>query len=146
MSIIALTDIVQIPVGSHLKTLSPKYGIEHHGIYAGVHRGQPWVFHSVKPGGFTLAPFDQFHHGLEIKIIDRPVPGSTHQQDILMRAHQALGADWTLLGSNCEHLARWVFSGVAESKQVQAGVAISVLLASLALIVYDRPSTRRRRS
>lgn len=146
MSIIALRNIVQLPAGSHIKTFSPQYGIDHHGIFAGVYGGQPWVFHSVKPGGFTLAPFDQFHHGLLIEIVAMPVPGSTQQEEILMRAHQAIGTDWTLLGSNCEHLARWVFSGVAESKQVQTGVAISVFLAGLALIVYDRPSTRRRRS
>lgn len=50
----------------------------------------------------------------------------------IQRIHEALrNPKYDLFGNNCEHFARYVTTGVKESKQLQGAVAIAALGALL---------------
>ncbi len=139
----SVDQLAQIPAGTHIKTFSPQYGVDHHANFAGVWQGRGWVYHSVKPGGYVLAPSEDFHHGYELIVVAAPIRGSEHQRQILRRVEAALGTKWTLLASNCEHVASWVFGGRSESKQVQIGVGLVSVIGLLAVAALDKPKYSR---
>lgn len=88
-------------------------------------RQQPVVIHQTPPALRINWLQDTGRWKLLGRITDQP-----HAIDRMNKAFQT--PNYHLFGNNCEHFARYVATGVRESKQVQSGVFV----AGLALLVY----------
>jgi len=112
---------------------SASKGVDHFGIldignrigHPDVDGRQPVVIHQTPP---SLA-MNWLQDTGEWKVLGR----ITDERDAIDRMNKAWETpNYNLFGNNCEHFARYVATGVRESKQVQSGVFI----AGLALLVY----------
>lgn len=112
---------------------SASKGVDHYGIldvgnrirHQDVDGRQPVVIHQTPPS-LTL---NWLQDTGAWKVLGR----ITDERDAIDRMNKAWETpNYNLFGNNCEHFARYVATGVRESKQVQSGVFI----AGLALLVY----------
>ena len=110
-------------------------GVDHYGILDVGNRlrnpnvagrqQQPVVIHQTPPS-LTM---DWLQDTGAWKVLGR----ITDERDAIDRMNKASETpNYNLFGNNCEHFARYVATGLRESKQVQSGVFV----AGLALLVY----------
>lgn len=74
----------------------------------------------------------EFSDGKEVSLIGYPSDKSV--LEVLRRAKSMIGAKYNLLKWNCEHFVRWVHGLRVESKQVQTGVGIAIVVTALFLL------------
>lgn len=95
-------------------------------------RQRTWapVLYQLSPAGPTYCSADSFPLEVLERIHDEP--GATQ------RFEQALARpDYSILGNNCEHFARFVASGIRTSRQVW-GVLVAVTLVAAAVLLWPR--------
>lgn len=91
------------------------------------------VFEQQKLGGYRAIPFEEFQGGKHVTIHEGKPPAAA--QEILERVRTVPGwkPAYDLLLNNCEHCARYVYSGKHESTQSN-GLFVLGALAGLAIV------------
>ncbi len=70
----------------------------------------------------------------------------TDEEYAILRLIHALSSPWySLFGHNCEHFARFIATGVRESKQLQAVGAWAGVVALVVLVLKSAPAHARAR-
>lgn len=108
-------------IGDILTRPKPPLGlIRHYGVYLGVYDDTEYVIEAVKGEGVKLTTFKEFCLGKPRTV--RVIPRDDHSSisGILDRAREMIGKDYNKVSQNCEHVARYIHNGIAESKQVKA--------------------------
>lgn len=128
-----------------VKRKGTEKGVDHYGILdignrtrnPHVQGGLPFVVH-LMPAGFQadwLRPTDTWI--VVEKVLD--------ENNAAERLNEAWSRpEYNLLVNNCEHFARYVATGISESKQVQTTVAITMSLVALPLLASALDNTRTR--
>jgi len=109
------------------------FGTRHHGIYAGLHNGQPVIAENQRGFGvryvtlseFLLNDYSTLSH---IEPLTEP-----RRADVLPVIEQFLGTPYNLVTFNCEHFAHLVQYGRARS--VQAQIAWGAFLLSISSLL-----------
>jgi len=109
--------------------------VRHYGVAEGNYLGQCRVF-ELSPRGCVWTGPQQFADGENVTALSwKPL---TEGSEILRRVSevQRKYSKFSLLGNNCEHAARFIWTGDRESKQVKGfGWAAAALVA---LIIFGR--------
>lgn len=127
-----------------LRQEADKFGLDHEAIsdvgnrlhLSNVHFGHPVVVHQ-KPPGITFEYVEDTGPWIVVeKIAD--------EHAAIERLNQALtNPEYNLLSNNCEHFARYVATGVPESKQLQKAV-VCTLLGVVVIKVLSQQATAHR--
>jgi hypothetical protein len=107
-----------LPAGVYLVS-RPKIGgpLTHYGVLATGFSGCVDEVVESNMNGIRILPFNEFAQGLTVTILSGKPPHEAH--DAILRARDLLQKrpGYSLLGFNCEHLARQIYDGTAKSKQ-----------------------------
>lgn len=109
---------MQYELGAHLTT--PRWGFEHHGIYAGGGRVIQYTgFKSLfRVGPVEEVSLAEFSRGRPVSV--KPTQGRFSGAAAVQRARSRLGEDlYRFVSNNCEHFVEWCISGVSRSLQVE---------------------------
>ena len=109
---------MEYPLGAHLVT--PRWGFEHHGIYAGNGRVIQYTgFKSLlRVGPVEEVSLAEFSRGRPIHV--KPTPGRFGGAEAIVRARSRLGENrYDFVSNNCEHFVEWCLSGTSRSAQVE---------------------------
>jgi hypothetical protein len=108
----------------------------HYGVLATAippfHRDE--VLHLTRNGP-KVVTFSEFARGRKVRIQEGAPPEKV--QEIIQRAQTLLRwpKPYDLVSNNCEHAARWIVSGKAESRQIN-GVGWALGIGLVALLVF----------
>lgn len=112
-----------------LKRWSAEKGVDHYavGLAGSAARWMRcWtpVVVQLVPGRIDVAPWSKADSWEALALAQDEIAA-------LRRLERARGMHYAPVDSNCEHFAREVVTGVRESRQVQAAVALGLLVAAL---------------
>ncbi len=89
--------------------------------------GTPYIIScSGRAGQVVEETAHEFANGGDIKV--HGYPGSLSPHEVIQRARRRMGTKYDLFKWNCEHFARWAHDLKPESPQLQATVAVCLLL------------------
>ena len=100
-------------------------GVRHYGIVVSQWSKLRVIHNSKATGRVVIDDIDSFSGGAPINIENRAYPG--YESVITERAFSLLGTEYDLL-FNCEHFVNYVYTGVAESPQLQNFVGIGIVI------------------
>ena len=97
----------------------------HHGLFYGFRNGVPLVLANI-PGGVRLQSWAEFSNGRQVRIVGYPSALPTWQ--VLARAQNAMGRQYSWLSWNCEHFVNHAHSVKVESTQVNGWLMLAGML------------------
>ena len=109
-----------------LKRWVPDKGVEHYAV--GVSGTVAWRIGSMRPTVIQLLPNGLSHEAWNESQGWEILRRSSDEGRALTRLASVRSARYAVFGSNCEHFARYVVTGIRESRQVQGAAVISLLL------------------
>ena len=114
-------------------------GVRHYGIVVSQWSKLRVIHNSKATGRVVIDDIYSFSGGATINIEKRPYPG--YESVITERAFSLLGTEYDLL-FNCEHFVNYVYTGVAESPQLQNFVELGMVVGFLAGLLSSTSDRR----
>ncbi|MBL7683658.1 MAG: lecithin retinol acyltransferase family protein [Flavipsychrobacter sp.] len=102
---------------------------KHHGIYVGIHNGQPLVAENQVGHGVHYITLSNFlkHDYRNITRIEKFPRSDYHRQQVVSHINSYVGTPYDVLTFNCEHFANLIQYGRAESKQAITALAATLI-------------------
>lgn len=98
----------------------------HYMVYVGWHNGIELVAENQTGHGVRFVSLQTALDGNPIKRLE-PFGGKEHERELVIpKIRSLLGTNYNLINFNCEHFARLISNGTAESKQVKVASNIAI--------------------
>lgn len=132
-------DYHKLRIGDRL--VRTKGGIlsKHHVLYAGFWNNQHLIAENQLGFGVRYIYLNQFLSEGKIERADYNNYNEQSQAEIINRINQKIGTKYSLMDYNCEHFVNEVLTGIAESKQIKTGIALSIGV-TLCLLAFNKKS------
>lgn len=92
------------------------------------------VFEQQRIGGYRVIPFEEFQGGKAVTIHEGKPPEAAKEILERARALPAWKPAYDFIVNNCEHAARFVYSGKHESSQIAGLVVLGAAAAALTVV------------
>ena len=132
-------DYHKLRIGDRL--VRTKGGIlsKHHVLYAGFWNNQHLIAENQLDFGVRYIYLNQFLSEGKIERVDYYNYNEQSQAEIIDRINQRIGTKYSLMDYNCEHFVNEILTGIAESKQIKTGIALSIGV-TLCLLAFNKKS------
>lgn len=115
---------------------TPRFLHTHWGLLVQDWLGNAVVYANCPGKGVVRQTLDQFRDGRPFEIVKATTGLSENQ--ILRRAHQAMGRPYDLLNWNCDHFVQWALGNEVKSPQLKVAATIAVVLGIAAIVTNPK--------
>jgi len=125
-----------LKVGDRLVRTKGGVFSKHHAIFMGFHYGEYLVAENQAGYGVRYITLNQFLSEGQLTRVEYSNYNQYNQNLIIKRVNNRVGRSYDWFNYNCETFVNDVLTGVATSKQIQAGIFLTTLI-GISCIAYQ---------